>query len=81
MTVRGKLKQISESTLCEADPPKDRTRPLEWQRRGHLVDLPLHNLKITRRYGIQEFDSLLLEGIYPKIETFQMFFTSQSLTQ
>ena len=47
-----KLKKVSDGVFQEADPPEDRSRPLEWRRSFNPIVLPLRNLSINSSCNI-----------------------------
>lgn len=49
-----KLKKVSDGVFQEADPPEDRSRPLEWRRSFNPIVLPLRNLSINSSCNIHE---------------------------
>lgn len=68
---------MSDGVFCEADPPADRSRPLEWRRRFNFVSIPLKNLQLIDWHSVHEteftFDEEKLEKpanlIKPNIES------------
>lgn len=56
-----KLRRTSESIFQEADPPKDRSRPLEWRRRFNFIDLPLRNVQIVNSCAVHDTEFHLIE--------------------
>jgi hypothetical protein len=46
ISAKDKLRKISDGIFQEAEPPKDRKRPLEWRRSFNLINLPLKSVKI-----------------------------------
>lgn len=49
-----KLKKVSDGIFQEADPPEDRSRPLEWRRSFNPIILPLKNLSINTTCNIHD---------------------------
>ena len=57
MIVRDeKLRKISDGIFQEAEPPEDRSRPLEWRRSFNFIDLPLKNVKIVTSCSVHDTD-------------------------
>lgn len=51
-----KLRKISDGIFQEAEPPKDRSKPLEWRRSLKFVSLPLKNIKIVNSCTVHDID-------------------------
>lgn len=51
-----KLRKISDGTFQEAEPPQDRSRPLEWRRSFNFVNLPLKNVQIVNSCTVHDTD-------------------------
>ncbi len=51
------LKKINDNTYQEAEPPKDRSRPLEWRRFFKHLSLDLINIQIWDLYKVNETDT------------------------
>lgn len=51
-----KLKKVSDDIFQEAEPPEDRSRPLEWRRSFNPIILPLKNLSINTTCNIHDTD-------------------------
>lgn len=51
-----KLRKVSDSIFQEADPPEDRSRPLEWRRSFNFINLLLKNIKIVTSCNIHDTD-------------------------
>lgn len=54
---KEKLKKVSDAIFQEAEPPKDRSRPLEWRRSLNRLRLDLINVQILDVCQIHETDS------------------------
>jgi hypothetical protein len=54
-----KLRKISDAIFQEAQPPEDRSRPLEWKRSFNFVRLPLKNVQIINSCTIHDSDFIL----------------------
>lgn len=49
-----KLRKVSDGIFQEAEPPEDRSRPLEWRRSFNFVNLPLKNIRIITGCSVHE---------------------------
>lgn len=51
-----KIRKVSDGIFQEAEPPKDRSRPLEWRRSFNFINLPLKNIKIVTSCSVHDTD-------------------------
>lgn len=51
-----KLRKVSDGVFQEADPPQERSRPLEWRRNFNFINLPLKNIKIVTSCSVHDAD-------------------------
>ena len=56
-----KLRKISDAIFKEAQPPEDRSRPLEWRRSFNFVRLPLKNVQVINSCTVHDSDFVLDE--------------------
>lgn len=71
-----KLRKVSANAFQEAEPPKDRTRPLEWRRRFNYISLSLKHVEVINNCSVHDADFSLFgesedipaKRIKPKIE-------------
>ena len=54
-----KLRKISDGIFQEAQPPEDRSRPLEWRRSFNFVRLPLKNVQVINSCTVHDSDFVL----------------------
>lgn len=54
-----KLIKISDGIFQKAQPPKDRSRPLEWRRSFNFVRLPLKNVQVINSCTVHDSDFAL----------------------
>jgi hypothetical protein len=52
----GKLRKVSDGVFQEADPPEDRSKPLEWRRSFNFISLPLRNITIVTSCSVHDVD-------------------------
>src|SRR5690606_30855369 len=55
------LRKISDGVFQEADPPADRSRPLEWRRSFNFISLPLKSLQLIHSHSVHETEFTLDE--------------------
>lgn len=67
--INEKLKYKSDKVLVEAEPPSDRSRPLEWRRSINTIDINVTRLVIKEHHTVNECDifanSMLTSGLKP----------------
>jgi hypothetical protein len=51
-----KLRKISDGIFQEAEPPEDRSRPLEWRRSFNFISLPLKNVQVVNSCTVHDTD-------------------------
>lgn len=51
-----KLRKVSDGIFQEAEPPEDRSSPLEWRRSFNFINLPLTNIKIVTSCSVHDID-------------------------
>jgi hypothetical protein len=56
MLTNETLRFIDDNTFQEADPPEDRSRPLEWRRSFNTISFEADNPKIEYVYSVNEVD-------------------------
>ena len=49
-----KLRKVSDGIFQEAQPPENRSPPLEWRRSFNFITLPLKDLRIVTSCSIHE---------------------------
>jgi len=54
-----KLKLKSDKIFIEAEPPSDRSRPLEWRRSINSLEVTVTNLVIKEHHSVNEYDIFL----------------------
>lgn len=54
--MKEKLRFKTDTTFEEADPPEDRSRPLEWRRAFNLVSMTVRTLVVDQIYSINDAD-------------------------
>jgi hypothetical protein len=67
-----KLRQMSDKVFVEAEPPSDRSRPLEWRRSINSLNVTVTSLVIKEHHSVNECDffsnSMLSSGLKPANE-------------
>lgn len=56
ISTNEKLIKVSDAIFLEAQPPEDRSRPLEWRRSFNFVSLPLKNVHVINSCTIHDCD-------------------------
>jgi len=59
ISTNEKLRKISDAIFQEAQPPEDRSRPLEWRRSFNFVRLPLKNVQVINSCTVHDCDFVL----------------------
>ena len=69
ININEKLRYKSDKVLEEAEPPSDRSRPLEWRRSINVIDINVTRLVIKEHHSVNECDffanSMLGSGLKP----------------
>ena len=67
-----KLRLMSDKVFVEAEPPSDRSRPLEWRRSINSLNVTVTGLVIKEHHSVNECDffsnSMLSSGLKPENE-------------
>jgi len=58
MGTRDLLRFLNDATFQEAEPPEDRSRPLEWRRSFNTISFTAKQLQVEYAYTINEIDYL-----------------------
>jgi len=72
ISANEKLKFKSDKVFVEAEPPSDRSRPLEWRRSLNTLEINATSLVIKEHHKVNEYDffstSMLSSGLKPANE-------------